>query len=359
MTERILQVVTSTDRRGAEVFALDLEGALRQRGRDVTTVALAPGDHGALPVPTLGASPRGLRTLRALRGAARDATVVIAHGGDTLAACGVALTGTGVPFVYRNIGDPAHWATSPGRRWQLRVLMRRAARVVAVSSRAAIELTRRLHVPENRVTVIPTGVSGDRFRPADPAARIEARKTAALPPDAPVVAVVAALSPEKNIEAAIDAVAALGDATLVIAGDGPQRAALEAHAHARAPGRVRFHGSLDDPRPVFAAADVVLLTSRTEGLPAVLIEAGLSAVPVVASDVGFVREVVVDGVTGLLTPAGDEPAVVRALRDALARHDMLGRAARDHCLAHFELASVASRWDSVLTMGSALRTGRG
>ncbi len=343
----ILQVVTSTDRRGAEIFALDLEAALRRRGTIVDTVALTHG-RGNLDVPTLGDRRLAPTTLRALRRAARTVSLVVAHGSTTLPACALALAGSGVPFVYRNIGDPSYWTASAARRARVRILLRRATAVVAVAAPAATQLTDRLRVPPERVSVIPTGVPAARCSPADPGRRRGARDALGLPPDGAIAAVVGALSPEKDVALAIDAVGALSAWGLVVAGDGPERPALEARAAAVASGRVLFTGSLADPGPAFEAADVVVLTSRTEGLPAVLIEAGLRGLPVVTTDVGFVRDIVVDGQTGVLVGPGDRDGLVAALAEARQRADALGRAGRTHCLARFELESVAARWDALL-----------
>jgi glycosyltransferase involved in cell wall biosynthesis len=93
---------------------------------------------------------------------------------------------------------------------------------------------------------------------------------------------------------------------------------------------------------------VVVLSSHTEGIPAVLIEAGLSGLPVVATDVGSVREIVVPGETGLLVPPGDDGALAAALQRALGDGHGMGTAARARCLARFDMASVAARWDRLL-----------
>ena len=96
--------------------------------------------------------------------------------------------------------------------------------------------------------------------------------------------------------------------------------------------------------PALAAADAVVLSSRTEGMPGVLIEAGLSERPVVAFDVGAVSEVVVDGETGVLVAprrrrraGGGAPAGPR-------RPGRMGAAARERCLARFEIGVVGARW---------------
>ena len=110
---RALFVVSSTNRRGAEIQAMTIATGLATRGFDIRTAALTAGTHGdQLDVPTLGPTARSLPTLRALRRGAHDVDVVVAYGSSTLPACALALFGTGVPFVYRNIGDPYATTTS-------------------------------------------------------------------------------------------------------------------------------------------------------------------------------------------------------------------------------------------------------
>jgi glycosyltransferase involved in cell wall biosynthesis len=345
----VLQVITSTDRRGAEVFALDLGEALTRRGRRVRTVALTPGrTPGGLDVPTLGGQRLGAGTLAALRAEARAARLVIAHGSTTLPACALATLGTGVPFVYRNIGDPAHWAPGRVRRLRSSLLLRRARSIVAVSPGTARTLVDRYHVPSRRVRVIPTGSPASRFQPADEASRLRGREAFAVRRSQKVVLYLGALSSEKNVGLAIEALARLPGVHLLVVGDGPERPALELLAREVAPARVRFAGTTEDPARALAAADVLVLPSSTEGLPAVLIEAGLSRVPVVATDVGFVRDIVVDHRTGLLVPTGDVEALAAALATALSDATRLAEAARVRCLELFELGVVAALWHDLI-----------
>jgi glycosyltransferase involved in cell wall biosynthesis len=81
----------------------------------------------------------------------------------------------------------------------------------------------------------------------------------------------------------------------------------------------------------------------------VLIETGLSAIPAVTTDVGYVRAIVVDGETGFVVTSRDPVDIVRALVAALADRDRLGAAARQRCAERFDIESVARQWDSVLT----------
>src|SRR5690606_22010514 len=93
---------------------------------------------------------------------------------------------------------------------------------------------------------------------------------------------------------------------------------------------------------------VMALSSDSEGVPGVVIEAGLSGLPVVATDVGWVRDVVVDGKTGLLVGPGRSDLLAAALRDALERRAVLGEAARKRCLAEFEMDRVARLWQGLI-----------
>ncbi len=353
MPNHVLQVISSTARRGAEVSAVELADALEGRGRAVRTVALTAAEGEALQVDVLGTKPLGAATLRRLRREIALAEATVAWGSKPLAAC--ALAGGGGRLVYKNIGDPEFWGSSRARRARIRICVRRTQGVVTQSSAAAQALVRMYGISADRFAVIPTGRPAARFPRVGTADRRAARASLGLPDAVSVVLVLGALSPEKNVGAAIDALGHLEGASLLIAGDGPERDTLERIAAARLDTRVRFLGVVSEPQRVLAAADVLLLTSRTEGMPGVAIEAGLSGLPVVATDVGAVREVVLDGSTGRVVPQGDEGALVAALVDALRQRGTFGHAARKHCLAAFEITLVAAAWDEFLAQLLAVR----
>lgn len=313
------------------------------------TVALAPGRLGSrLNVPVLGPSRFAGRTLRTLRREIGAAEAVIACGSSTLPACTVAGMASGVPLVYRSIGDLRFWAGAGARRTRVRLALRRATAVVALWQGAATALSTDFGIPAERVRVIPNGVSARRFPPVDTAARPEARRRLGLDPSRPTLAVLGALSPEKNVDAAIQALDHLPDCQLVVAGDGTERVRLEALAGHRAPDRVHFLGVVDDPAEVFAAANLLLLPSRSEGMPAALIEAGLSGLPCVATDVGGVRDAVLSGKTGEVVPRDDPQQLAAAVHRALTRERSYGGAARRHCLARFDVEVVAASWERLL-----------
>lgn len=354
-TGPILQVIASAERRGAEIFAVDLADSLRGRGRRVETVALVEGSRRPfLDVPVLGRRPLAPSTLLALRRRTPRAGAVVAHGSTSMPAVALSGLGTRASFVYRSIGDPAYWRSTPARRLRTATFLRAADAVVVLWEGAARSWVGG-GVDRDRIHVIPNGVRADRFPLVTAGARAAARqRLTTVPEGAGVVLYAGALSPEKDVDLAIRAVAAL-DAHLVVLGEGNRRADLEALGRTLAPGRVHFVGTSARPQETLAAADVVVLASRTEGMPAVLIEAGLSGIPVVATDVGAVREVVASEEAGLVVPPGDAGAVASALRRVLEEPGRAREAARAHCLARFDIDVVARAWEELFTTLDARR----
>jgi glycosyltransferase involved in cell wall biosynthesis len=336
MAPRILVLVTSTDRRGAEIDGMRLTHELVDRGLGAEVVALAPGSSSTpLDLPVLADRARSVASLRALRRRAAQVDLVIAHGSSTLPVAAIALAGTGVPFVYRSIGDPAHWARGRLHRMRTGTLLRRAAHVVALWTGAADSLASLYGVPSDRLTVIP--IARDARPPVEPAEVAQARGRLGLPTTRIAVAVVAALSHEKRIDRAVSAVGSDGEMTLVVAGDGPLAALLHELPGADS---VRFLGALDDVRAVYAAADVVLLTSETEGMPGALIEADLAGCPIVSTSVGAVPWMVENGLRAVLVPA--EPTsteIVEAIRRAASMPRLDAVAGRP-----WEWSTVGPRW---------------
>jgi len=348
---RILQVITDTDRRGAQVFALHLGVGLGALDHRVETVALAPGVIGGLAVPVLGSRRRSPGSLLALRRRMASADVTIAHGSTTGPLCALAGSGIGRPFVYRQISDSRFWAPTPTRRALVRHTLGRARLVVALSEQNRQDLVEWIGLPADRIRVVPNGAPAADFPPTTAATRTTARAALGLA-DRPTVVSVGALAPEKGVDLVIEAVAQVPGIQLLVAGDGPERGRLEQLARDRAPGRVHFAGPLARSLDAFHAADVVVLASRGgDVMPATLIEAGFCGLPTVATAVGAIADVVVDRATGFVVPPGDLAgftAALQRLTDDAALRDELGAKARAHCLAHFDLTPVARAWAEVL-----------
>jgi glycosyltransferase involved in cell wall biosynthesis len=343
----VLHVVSSTARRGAEIFGQQLHEGLMERGWRSDIVALAGAGEGGLDIECLGPTRRHPRTFAALRRRARPSAVVVAHGSTTLPLCAVALVGGGPPFVYRNIGDPDHWVRTFRQRAVGAALLRRTWRIAAISPTAAVRLERKYRLGADRVTVVPHGVPLERFPPATPARRRAGRDLLGVDPASPLVVYLGALGPEKLVGNAIAAVAGLPGVTLVVVGDGPVRGRLEQRA-ADGDGSIRVFGPTSDPALVLAAADVVVLPSATEGLPGVLIEAGLVGVPVVATDVGFVADIVTDETTGTLVAPDDVPALRHAIERRLAAGSSVPEGSRDRLRDRYGMEQVIGEWERLL-----------
>lgn len=341
-----MMLVTRDQRRGPESFAALLAAELRLRGLsvDLRSLAAASAEPG-LGLGSFGRRPLGAGTLLRLRRELDDHDVVVAFGSKTLPACVLAGAGRPVRMIYQNIGDPLYWAANWTRRVRVRLLLRRTAAVAALTEQSATVLEETYGVPASRIKVIRNARSALTFRPAAALERRDAREGFALAAGSDAVVVVASLSQEKRVDLAIDAIALMPKhVRLLVAGDGPLARELRDHAATVAPGRVDFIGTRTDMVPVYWAADAVLLTSSSEGVPGALVEAALCGVPVVSTDVGYVRDVVVSGVTGMLVDRADPGALADALGQVLDRRREQGEQARRHGLERFALDGAVDDW---------------
>jgi glycosyltransferase involved in cell wall biosynthesis len=221
----------------------------------------------------------------------------------------------GVPFSIKARGaDIQYWGSRPAIAEQLKAAGRAADGLLAVS----LALKQRmiaLGMPEKNIRLHHTGIDSDRFRPVD---RVAAKK--ALGIDGPLLISVGALIDRKNQRLTLEALEAIPGATLILVGEGPDRGALEAIVRSRGLGeRVRFYGGLlhDQLPALLAAADVMVLPSRSEGLANVWVEALACGTPIVISDVGGAREVVDRPQAGRIV-AADAAAIAAAVRLILA-----------------------------------------
>lgn len=349
---RILQLVTSTQRRGAEVFAAQLAEVLHGRGHHVSTLALQSRGHDTdLPFDTVSGPRFGPRALSRLVKESRSHDVVVAHGGSTLAPVAFAARVARRPFVYRNIGDPAYWAARRGARLRVGAPLRTAAHVMALYDSAAKFLVEHYGLDRRRVTVARNAVDPRRFTAKDPAATAAARTSLGIPSDARVVGYLGALSSEKRPGIALDLATSLEDVVVVVAGTGPLRDELERRTRdelGSLDGRVRLVGEVTEPTEVLAAMDVLIIPSRTEGIPGVLVEAALTGTPVVATDVGGVGETVRALGCGEAFAVDDLSGFVSGVRRVL---DEPGSYLADRAvvIASHGLEAIADIWESVLT----------
>ena len=201
-----------------------------------------------------------------------------------------------------------------------RRLAKRTARLIGVSEATRDDLLALGIGRPERWRVVPYAFDLEPLRSAaiDPT---EARRSFGLPADAPIVGIAGRLVPIKNIplflEAAVRVLRDVPDALFVVAGDGELRPLLQAEAEQALGDRVRFLGWVSDLPELYAALDVVALTSLNEGAPVALIEAAAAGRPVVATAVGGVAEVVEDGRTGFVVRSEDDEALAKRIVELL------------------------------------------
>jgi glycosyltransferase involved in cell wall biosynthesis len=217
------------------------------------------------------------------------------------------------------------------------------------------------HFPASKVHIIYNGVDTARFAPGEKqAARVELD----LPVDAPVVAILAALRPEKNHElflaGAVEILKSYPHTQFLIIGDGPLRPRLEARAQELGIAQVtHFLGSRPDVHRILQAVDVLALTSHNEASPVSILEALSCGVPAVAANVGSVNETVIDGFTGRLFPAGDQASYVGAMLKLLGNTTLraqMGANGRQETIAKRSLDSMVHGYESLLEQLYATKT---
>lgn len=224
-----------------------------------------------------------------------------------------------------------------------------ATRLIAVSEAIAQDVIRRGAKPD-RVRVVYNGIT-----PAQPAPREALRAELGLAPGTLALFTAARLHPVKGLEYLLQAVASLEgrlpDFQLLIAGDGPIRAELEAQARSLGlGGRVRFLGHVPDARRLLPAFDLYVSSSLMEALGLSIMEALAAGVPVVATGVGGVLEMVTDGESALLVPpkdAGALAAAIHRLATDPALASRLARAAYDRFTENFSVEQFARRTEAV------------
>ncbi len=221
----------------------------------------------------------------------------------------------GLPYSIKARGADIHyWGHQPATADAVRIAGTNAAGLLAVSAAMKRDMAA-LGMDEARIRVHHTGVDLDRFAPGDRAG-LKAR----LGVSGPLVASIGALIPRKGQSILIDALAGFPDATLMLVGHGPDRAALEVQARARGMAeRVRFTGNLphEEIAHILAAADVMAMPSASEGLANAWVEALACGTPIVITDTGGAREVVENAETGRIV-ARTSGAIAGAIAALLA-----------------------------------------
>ncbi len=233
----------------------------------------------------------------------------------------------------------------------------RAAQLVGLAGREVGGDDGQLHdlLLKNRhaAGAVEHGIDLSRFAPRNDISGAVLRQTLGLPPSSVVFGTVGRLNEAKQQQRMLVALRTLidqgEDAALAIVGDGELRAELERETDRLGlRDRVRFLGARSDVPELLAGMDVFLLSSRTEGYSLALVEASAAALPIVATDVGGNAEIVHDGRTGLLVPAGDDDRLAAAMAELLrnvSRREQLGRQARQWALEEGSLDAMCDGYE--------------
>ena len=344
---------------GAEVMLIQLAEELRRRGHVVTPVGPQRG-VGWLSgrLRSLGFDRRTFNLRRPLdpqcaielTRTLRELRVDVVHSHEfTMAIYGcLAARWLGVPHVVTMHGNESvmdAWRRRVALRWS----WRHSRAFVAVSSHTATQVQMRLGLPDRAVHVIPNGV------PIRPGERERTRAKLGVEDDEVLILTVGNLRRRKGHAVLVQALAELQRAgcaapwQLVIAGDGSQRENLtRLTTELGVADRVQLLGHRDDVPDLQAAADIYAMPSFWEGMPLAILEAMIVGKAIVASRVGGIPEMLCEGESGLLVPAGDPLALAGALRHLIedpAQRERLGEAGRRHAEAEFHVAVMADRYE--------------
>ncbi|MBM3269292.1 MAG: glycosyltransferase [Candidatus Sericytochromatia bacterium] len=363
----VLIVINKLGLGGAEHFVLGLSAELCRRGHRVWVAADAGPLAGMLDPRVTWVrcaahdkSPRGILALaRTIADLVAAHGIAVVHANSPTTALAARLASS-LPFRARGSRRRVAVIASAHGVWRDRVkagvalmFSLGADSVVGCSDFIRRDLQRR-GLLAREVRTIHNGVP-QPDAPADPACRPAVRAECGLPPDAPLVVTAARLADQKGLHhllAAFPAVRArVPGAALLVAGEGERRADLEREARDLGlDGAVRFLGRRDDVSRLLAAADVFCLPSLSEGLPLAIAEAMAAGLPVVATPVGGVPEIVQDGETGFLVPPGDAGALAARLAALLADarlREQMGAWGRLRASRHFSLERMATRFEAL------------
>lgn len=364
-SRRVGFLTTGLGRGGAELQLTLLATGLASRGWDVRVMSMLPLDGHA---PTLAAAGIEVVSLEMQRGKAQfrqlfeTAQILGRWRPDVLVTFMVhanllgraAGTLARVPTIVSSVRNERFG----GRHWErlLALTDRLAAATVANSGIVARSLTQRRLVAPERLHVIPNGIVAREFRDVS-THRASVRQELGVEPSDFLWLAVGSLHPQKDhatlVEAFREVLQALPEARLAIVGAGPLSDELEHRLSTLELGeRVQLLGLRTDVPRLLGGADAFVLSSAWEGLPNAVMEAMAARLPVVATSVGGVAELIADRESGIVVPAKQPHSLAVGMRDVMRMSSSQRLALTERAAAHlertFEAESVVERWEALL-----------
>ncbi len=275
----------------------------------------------------------------------------------------------GVPVVVSTAHNNDAWARRAALGYLYGLTARLADQVIAVSDEVRDFQIRYTHTPAGRIVTIDNGVAVDRFE--NQSARAQTvRQELSLDEMVPAIGIVGRLEPQKDhrnfLASAVHIKEHLPDARFLIVGDGSLRDELEALARSlNLLPSVIFCGIREDIPDVLAALDLLVFSSRWEGLPVTLLEGMAAGLPVVATAVGGIPGVVLENETALLVPPEDPVALAQACLVVLQNKELartFGAAGKKHVTEKYSIQAMITRtvelyerlWKSHVTAANSL-----
>lgn len=362
---RISHVVENLNRGGLERVVIDLAKAQAAAGHDCQVVCLYEAgflareldDAGVRVIACDKRDGADLRATRRMRRAftSQRTEVLHSHNGIAHYYAIVAALGLGVRRVVNTRHGLGGDNPRSRREWLFRQAMRRTDVAVAVSGSAGRRLVELGSAPEPKLRIIPNGIHAGPFRERCDAARDRLAASLGLAPGTPLVGFVGRLNWAKDLETLVAAFAQVhardDRAALVLAGEGEERAAVEAAIHrAGIRHRVFLLGDRSDVPDLLPAFSMFAMSSVSEGYSIALLEACACALPIVATAVGGNAEIVADGVNGRMVPPRDPEALAGAILQLLGdppQAAAMGRAGRSWLLENATFEAMAARYQAV------------
>lgn len=364
---RLLWLIDSLTMGGAEALVLPFARAARKRAVELTICARTTIGGNPLEQELRSASvnvvnldARNLRdagAMRRLSRLVRNLRPELIHAHLAYAAIWGSLIARRhrVPFVASLHIPPSHAGglrESIRQRLMVFLLNRFSARVVVVSHALGHEWERSTSLDGSKIAIVHNGID---LEPGPMETDGSIRQELGIGSQASVIATVAVLRRDKGIDtllrAAREVLDRRGDCILVVVGDGPMSDEWKRMANDLGISRsVRWTGFRRDVAAILAEADLFVLPTLRDAFPTVLLEAFAAGVPVIASEVGGVPEIVEDERTGLLVPPGDEKALADAIDRALGDsswRDRTAEAARTKVERDFSIDAWFNRLENL------------